>query len=125
MPDSPEYRISQLEQLGAALKQRTDDHESDIRSFAPHVVAHARREVKLARLQEAITGLRGSISGLTQEIEAERERVNEIRRKREEQERERENRDRRYRIATWIAAIGMFLTFVSTTVGVIALVGTP
>jgi predicted nucleic acid-binding Zn-ribbon protein len=125
MPDSPEYRISQLEQLGAALKQRTDDHESDIRSFAPLVVAHARLEEKLASLQEAITGLRGSISGLTQEIEAERERVNEIRRKREEQERERENRDRRYRIATWIAAIGMFLTFVSTTVGVIALVGTP
>jgi hypothetical protein len=51
--------------------------------------------------------------------------VNEIRRKREEQERERENRDRRYRIATWIAAIGMFLTFVSTTVGVIALVVHP
>jgi chromosome segregation ATPase len=133
MPDSPEYRISQLEQAMSAVRQRTDDHETDIRSFAPLVVAHAQVEVKLAGIQLALDALRKDwredvehfdkqVRDLNAALEVDRKDRDRMRREREEREHERERKDRRYRIATWIAAVGMAMTFVSTTVGVLALV---
>lgn len=133
MPDSPEYRISQLEKDVSAIRQRTEDHENDIRSFAPLVIAHAQLEVKLAGIQSGLDALRrdwredverfdNQVHELGAALAADRKDRDKMRRDREEREREREGKDRRYRIATWIAAVGMIMTFVSTTVGVLTLV---
>lgn len=40
-PDSPETRIGRLEQKVAKLEQRVDDHEIDVRAFAPMTASHA------------------------------------------------------------------------------------
>lgn len=136
MPDSPEYRISQLEQGLAGVKQRTDDHEGDIRAFTPLVIAHARLEEKLAGIQVGLDALRKDwredvehfdeeVAKLRAELATDRQDRDKVRRDREQREAERDRSDRRYRIATWIAAVGMIFTFVSTTVGVLTLVVHP
>ena len=40
-PDTPESRIGQLEQQVARMDQRVQDHEVDIRAFAPMTASHA------------------------------------------------------------------------------------
>lgn len=150
MPDSPEARLTQVErtladvrQDVAGVRQRTDDHEGDIRSFTPLVIAHARLEEKLAGIQSGLDSLRkdwrddvehfdNAITVLRQEMENDRRDIARVRAEREEKERaaelarrekekDREIAERRDKIIRWLTFAALVVSAVSSTVAVIAL----
>jgi chromosome segregation ATPase len=98
MPDSPEYRISQLEQAVAGLRAQvtalaadSGRHEVDIRGFASQVIIQARFDEKLQGLQAGLKGLRDDIAELHAELDAARRDREQMRR---EMEADRRDRDR-------------------------------
>lgn len=115
-----EPRVRGIELDVARIGQRVDDHENDIRAFGPLVTEQATARKDVARLADDIHNAYDGVRRLEGRLEKHIEDTNRVRQVREERERERETKDRRYRIATWMAAAGMFLTFVSTTVAVVA-----
>lgn len=117
-----ERRVRDVELDFAGVKQRVSDHEEDIRRFAGLVVDAAEARKDRDALAKDVREAHDAVRRLETRFEAsEKERVK-VREAREEKERARERSDRRYRIATWLAAAGMFLTFVATSVGVVELV---
>lgn len=56
-PETPETRIGRLETTVAKLEQRTDDHEIDIRAFAPITASHAVLTQQIITLQQAMDGV--------------------------------------------------------------------
>lgn len=138
-PDSIETRVRQLEQAVAAIKARSDDHETDVRQYAPSLIQIARLEEQVAGLRSEIGVCNAGVTGLRsdwrRDVEHFEHQVSEVRRTladdkldrekiraaREERERERERSDRRYRITTIIAAAGLILTAIGLAVAIITL----
>jgi hypothetical protein len=86
------------------------------------VIEQATTRKDTSQLSLEVHSAHESIRRLEERFEAHVKEITGIRIARERRENEKDVKDRRYRVATWIAAVGMLLTFVSTTVGVIALV---
>jgi predicted nucleic acid-binding Zn-ribbon protein len=122
MPESVESRVREVELDVARIGQRVEDHENDIRAFGPLVIEQATTRKDTSQLSLEVHSAHESIRRLEERFEAHVKEITGIRIARERRENEKDVKDRRYRVATWIAAVGMLLTFVSTTVGVIALV---
>lgn len=145
-PDSSETRIRQLEQAVATLQSKYEDHERDIRQYAPSLIDIARTQEKLnsvvAELRVvgvSVTDLRAEwrrdVDNFSHEVGAVRDDVEAVRKQqdadrldlekhraaREEREREREKTDRRYRITTSVAAVGLLLTMIGLAVTILTL----
>lgn len=56
-PDTPETRIGRLEQAVARIEQRVDDHEVDVRAFAPMIASHAVLTEQMMNVQRQLQGV--------------------------------------------------------------------
>lgn len=97
MPDSPESRIRELERLATLTKAKTDDHETDIRAFAPALVELAEMRVVVRQNTEALRALTQKMDDARKETAANRTLIR-------------------------VAAIGLTGTFFTSTGAVIAAV---
>lgn len=96
-PNSPESRLGRVEQDLARVRQRSEDHETDIRAFAPLVV-------DLATIKEKLIHAEATLDRLTAADTV------------------RQKESKANRTLLWVAAIGLMGTFVSSTAVVISAV---
>jgi flagellar biosynthesis chaperone FliJ len=73
MPDSIEHRLAHLEQSNARLEQRVEDHENDIRAFAPLVASQAVLQEQMIQLRQAIDSLQKTMQASSAQLQAREE----------------------------------------------------
>jgi hypothetical protein len=115
-------RVGRLEQDVAVLKQRSDDHEGDIRAFGPLVTEHAVLTERLAGLQHGLNNTRKTVQDLAHTQERHRELIDQ----RIEADQERDRGARRYRITTYISFAGLLMAFAGIIIAVLTFIsGSP
>jgi hypothetical protein len=93
-------RVSRLAEDVAVLKQRSDDHEHDIRAFGPLVTEHAVLEERLTGQQRAIDALRDKTTAIFKRLDDH-----------DQLAREREREDRKTRWTNRLTLAGLAIAF--------------
>lgn len=120
MAEELEGRVRTVEQSLAVIRQRVEDHETDIRAFAPLVVAEAELRTALAAIHEDLREGREAARRLEARLEKEAKA-------RQDGQAERKKETASNRTLLRVAAIGLAGTFLTSTGGIIAalLIGHP
>lgn len=68
-PDSPETRISRLEQAMAGLKQRVEDLSAQVGMLTPLIVSVAELKIAVSHIQTDMHDITGELRGLHDALE--------------------------------------------------------
>lgn len=107
----------------AVLRQRSDDHQEQIRAFGPLVSQFAVLDERVAGVQAGLNKVREHVERVEDDCEKQTTWTLKEFADRDERDRQRAEKARKDKIALYIALVGLLLTFGGLIVAVVQLLG--